>query len=399
MVERKVSLLALKIGFLVVTLVWFLWSFRETFLSAINVNEYTYFSPSLFRTWTQITDYSGFVGLVSRTLTSLASVVAAAMFMARRLSLRTRTKAIRWLLFGESIYWLSLFLSGIMAFLPIPVGPGFPLGFPLEAGIPCLVESIAIPAALLMLTYQLKPGKSPKSAISWALIAGAVYIFCLWLNNACNWLYVAVYTAKGWAYVVSYPENLLSFVLTVVGMLVLAGYGVYVAKKSVDAVRLRPIGVIVAFVGLYYLWNYLTWIYFGRSQLWSDWFSLLLGHNMNLWLLSLPIVGTVLATSGHVWEKVEDLMSPMHNASNSPPETHLSNKYASVLLIVGQGLAIIFLAVFLGAYLGGLPGVTVYQMEPAFKMPLQVFGGLFLLFALGCLFSVVQTGRKQSANR
>ncbi|HTY74713.1 MAG TPA: hypothetical protein VMD05_04020 [Candidatus Nanoarchaeia archaeon] len=381
MTERKETLTALQIGLFVVSLVWFLWSFRETFLSAVNVNEFTYFPPSLFRTWTQITDYSGIVGLLSRTVTSLVAVAAVALLMAKRLSLSSSTKVFRWLLVGEAIYWLSLFLSGVMAFLPIPVGPGFPLGFPLEAGIPCLVESVAIPIVLLSLVYQLRPGKPLKSAINWALIAGAVYIFCLWLNNTCNWLYVAVYTAKGWAYVVNYPENLLSFVLTSVGLLALAVYTAHFAKKSIGTetigkLDMRTIGVIVTFLGLYYVWNYLTWIFFGTSQLWSDWFSLLLGHNMNLWLLSLPIVGIALL--------IRDSASE---------EMHLRKKYANELLIVAQSLVVIFLAVFVGAYLGGLPGVVVLQMEPVFRVALQILGGLVLLLVLYCLFVAMRRSK------
>ncbi len=383
MTERKETLSALQIGLFVVSLVWFLWSFRETFLSAVNVNEFTYFPPSLFRTWTQITDYSGIVGLLSRTVTSLVAVAAVALLVAKRLSPASGTKVLRWLLVGEAIYWLSLFLSGVMAFLPIPVGPGFPLGFPLEAGIPCLVESVAIPIALLVLVYQLKPGKPLKGAINWALITSAVYVFCFWLNNTCNWLYVAIYTSRGWAYVVNYPENLFSFVLTSVGLLGLAVYTAHFAKKSigtetVDNLNMRTIGVIVTLLGLYYLWNYLTWIFFGTSQLWSDWFSLLLGHNMNLWLLSLPIVGIVLL--------IRDSASE---------EMHLRKKHANELLIAAQGLVVIFLAVFVGAYLGGLPGVVVLQMEPVFRISLQILGGLFLLLVLCCLVVAMRIRKKQ----
>jgi len=244
-----------------------------------------------------------------------------------------------------------------------------------------LVESVAIPIVLLSLVYQLRPGKPLKSAINWALIAGAVYIFCLWLNNTCNWLYVAVYTAKGWAYVVNYPENLLSFLLTAVGLLALAVYTAHFAKKSmgtetIGKLDMRTIGVIVTLLGLYYLWNYLTWIFFGTSQLWSDWFSLLLGHNMNLWLLSLPIVGIALL--------IRDSASE---------EMHLRKKYANELLIVAQSLVVIFLAVFVGAYLGGLPGVVVLQMEPVFRVALQILGGLVLLLVLYCLFVAMRRSK------
>jgi hypothetical protein len=170
---------------------------------------------------------------------------------------------LRWLLVGEAIYWLSLFLSGVMAFLSIHVGPGFPRGFAIEAGISCLFESIAIPATLIVLAYQLKSSKPLKSAINWALIVSIVYIFAFWLNNTCNWVYVALYTTKGWAYVAAHSENVISFFLTTVGLLVPAIYSVYFAWKSRGTttfreLKTRTIGIIVTLLGLYYLWNYLT---------------------------------------------------------------------------------------------------------------------------------------------
>jgi hypothetical protein len=399
-VERKETLSAVQIGLLMVALVWFLYSFRATFLSTVNVNEYAYLQPSLFRTWTQITDYSGAIGLISRTLTSLISVVALALFFTKRISLASDRKILRWLLVGESIYWLSLFLSGVMAFLPIPIGPGFPLGFPVEAGIPCLFESIAIPIALIALIYQLGPGKTPKNAVRWALVAGSIYLFAFWLNNTCNWLYVGLYTSKGWAYIMGHWENVLSFSLTTIGLLALAIYAAYFTWKSFGTatfgeLKIRMIGTIVTLFGLYYLWNYLTWIFFGNDQLWSDWYSLLLGHNMNLWLLSLPIVGIALIIGDSVSAKGKDLKFLTDKSEfNAPARTYLNQRHAGKLLLAGQGLGIIFLAIFVGAYLGGLPGFVVLQSEPVFRLALQIFGGLFLFLVLCCLVLMTASKKK-----
>jgi hypothetical protein len=151
----------------------------------------------------------------------------------------------------------------------------------------------------------------------------------------------------------------------------------------------------VTLFGLYYLWNYLTWIFFGNDQLWSDWYSLLLGHNMNLWLLSLPIVGIDLIIGDSVSAKGKDLKySTNISEFDARARTRLSGKHAGKLLIAGQGMGIIFLAIFVGAYLGGLPGLVVLQSEPVFRLALQVFGGLFLFMVLSCLV-LMTTGKKK----
>jgi hypothetical protein len=93
----------------------------------------------------------------------------------------------------------------------------------------------------------------------------------------------------------AYPENLLSFILTLYGLSALVVFTAYFTGKSISAgadsfekFNLRPIGAIIVALGLYFLWNYLTWIFFGG---WSDWYAWFLGHNLDLWMLSLPLVG------------------------------------------------------------------------------------------------------------
>jgi len=54
--------------------------------------------------------------------------------------------------------------------------------------------------------------------------------------------------------------------------------------------KLKTVGVIIVLAGLYFLWNYVTGIIFG-AELWSDWYAWFLGHNLDLWALSLPLLG------------------------------------------------------------------------------------------------------------
>lgn len=61
-------------------------------------------------------------------------------------------------------------------------------------------------------------------------------------------------------------------------------------------------------------------------------------------------------------------------------------------LFVTEGVGAVFVAIFLAAYLGGLfytPQTTVLHSEPAFKIPLFIFGAVLLVLIL---VSVVLAG-------
>jgi hypothetical protein len=118
-----------------------------------------------------------------------------------------------------------------------------------------------------------------------------------WVNNAGNWF--GAIGRKGWEYVLAYPDHIFSFGLTLIGLLALTLYTVYFAKKSIGAKSLaeldfRKVGAIVTAVGMYFLVLYVMWLFLGTDAKWSTWYAWLLGHNMDLWALSLPLVGVPL---------------------------------------------------------------------------------------------------------
>jgi magnesium-transporting ATPase (P-type) len=97
----------------------------------------------------------------------------------------------------------------------------------------------------------------------------------------------------------AYPDHIFSFGLTLIGLLALTLYTVYFAKKSIGAKSLaeldfRKVGAIVTAVGMYFLVLYVMWLFLGTDAKWSTWYAWLLGHNMDLWALSLPLVGVPL---------------------------------------------------------------------------------------------------------
>lgn len=53
-----------------------------------------------------------------------------------------------------------------------------------------------------------------------------------------------------------------------------------------------------------------------------------------------------------------------------------------MFLFVAQGIGAIFVGFFLAAYLGGLPSTAVFHSEPAFRIPLYIFGVVLLVMML-----------------
>jgi uncharacterized SAM-binding protein YcdF (DUF218 family) len=98
-------------------------------------------------------------------------------------------------------------------------------------------------------------------------------------------------------YLTNYPQHLFSFAVTAIGLLALTIYAGFVAWKNSGASKLqdlniRAVAAIVSLLGMYFLWNYLSWVFFNGG--WSSWYAWFLGHNLDLWILSLPLMGVAL---------------------------------------------------------------------------------------------------------
>jgi len=104
-------------------------------------------------------------------------------------------------------------------------------------------------------------------------------------------------TLKGIEYLTAYPQNMISFIFTVFGLLALGLFSAYFSKKSIgteklEMLKIKTVGLIIVVAGFYFLWNYLNWIYFGKLEIWDGgWYAWFLGHNLDLWALSLPLLG------------------------------------------------------------------------------------------------------------
>ena len=64
-------------------------------------------------------------------------------------------------------------------------------------------------------------------------------------------------------------------------------------------------------------------------------------------------------------------------------------------LLALEGVGAVFVAIFLAAYLGGLPSNRILDSEPAFRIPLTVFGIVLLVLILVTVVLTVSSKKKE----
>ncbi len=298
MAPQKVT--PLKVGLLIVAFAYFLFNAHSLFnLNWVGEwNRFTNISASA-RFDVYITDVSAFAGIVPRFIAGIIAISSVIYYMVKGTpSINRIFNILKAILVLEAIYWFGLVTTAAVEIRSLIQGPLQPsiinaLASVMSGALPNLVESVVLPIVLLILAFKLNPNK-PSSAIKWALISGTLLVFVFWLTNMSIWIeMIQVY---GTSALTNYTVNTVSFILTVFGLLALAlslaGFTIAsVRKKMQPTLNLRIAGAIITAFGLYFLWEYLSWIFFGGDYLWSDWYAWFLGHNLDLWLLSLPMLG------------------------------------------------------------------------------------------------------------
>ncbi len=277
----------LQMGLLIVSLVWFSFNAFNFLKSGFNIYK------GLF--WVALTDTAGMFGLGFRTMAALVAAVTVLFFIFKKdLSKPELLMSVRWITLGEMVYLLSLF-PVLIWFISLGIGASsLGLGSTLETLFPVFAESVIIPIFLAKLFLELNPNKPEKGAIKWGLISGTSYIFMFWLNNTGNWTSAVI--ENGIEYVTAYPDHIVSFGFTTIGLLALTIYSAYFSMKSynvesLEKLDLRKVGGMVTALGLYFFVIYVMWLLFGTDAKWSSWYAWFLGHNMDLWVLSIPLIG------------------------------------------------------------------------------------------------------------
>ena len=303
MTETKIDW-PLRAGFLLVSIAFFSYMLYEFVNGVINRGPLTVL-------FIYLTDVPQCVGMAFRTAAGLIAVITVMFYIIRRdLSKPEALMAVRLAVFFEAVYWLSFIMSGVLGlggFTTFSSSLSAQISGLIENTLPCLLQSIGLTAVLTKLFTELSPKKPVRGAIKWGLISGTLYVFVFWLNNTGNW--IAAIIDKGTDYVVLYPANLFSFLVTSVGLLLLGVYAAYFTKKSIgtnafEKVDFRPVGIIVTLVGLYFLGHYVMWLFLGSVGGWGTWYAWLLGHNLDLWAMALPFVGLPLLFKSNALDSV-----------------------------------------------------------------------------------------------
>ena len=370
--------MGLRIGLLIVALAWFFFTGFQFIKSAFNI----FGDPSLLF-WVSLTDTAGTFGLGFRTMAALIAVLTILFFIVRKdLSKSELMMSIRWIILGETVFMLALFPVIIWSFsTALGSSNTVGLGSFIETTLPVFVESVIIPAVLLKLFLELNPTKPAKRAIKWGLITGTVYLFMFWLNNTGNW--IGAIERKGFEYVTMYPDHILSFGLTTIGLLALTVYAAVYTKKSTIAntfgeLNLRKAGAIITLLGLYFLLNYVLWLFLGTDAKWSTWYAWLLGHNMDLWVLMLPLIGVPLMFADRL--------------------VQLTSKQLTVFLYTIETVGAFFAGLFVTVYVAGLsqlPQYVVYHSEPAIRLTMSIIGALLVALIILALIVGLIIKRQQ----
>lgn len=300
----------LKIGLFIVALAYFLFALHDVFTLGW-IGEWNRIASGHFRFEIYVEDViGGALATPARLAAGIVGFSAVVYYFAKKnISRQVVYTALRCIFVLEALYWLlSYFPSGYFETRDLFFTSGFIVDRSLMGilnsftvnVLPLWVESIVLPVVLFILAFKLSPGKPLKSGLHWGMITGAVYVFVFWILNTTLWVSVIDETGKGIPYLTSYPQNMLNFVLAAFGLLALGIYTAMLTAKSwkaetLEDLNLRAWGAVILALGLYFLWNYLTWIYFGG---WSDWYAWFLGHNEDLWIMALPMLGVPILFNG-----------------------------------------------------------------------------------------------------
>jgi hypothetical protein len=307
--KAKVS--PLRLGLLLVALAYFLFTAHELF-TLQWVGEWNRLGSGQLAFNIFIEDITATPALACRFIAGLIALAAVVYCFRKPIEAVKTLKYLRWIVVFEAIYWFGLLTSAIVdsrhftellqrGALTFAIS-GVSLTFYVVGEI---IESTVLPILLLVLAFLLSPKKPQKRTVKPAFAAGAAYIFVFWLLLTSAWL--SAIQVKGISYLTSYPQNLVSFVLTAGGLLAL---GIYVAAfafstkaASFGEVNPKVAGGMITLLGVYFLWNYVSWIVFGTPY--SDWVAWFLGHTLDLWMLALPLIGLPLMLYSQFKTKAE----------------------------------------------------------------------------------------------
>lgn len=289
-------------------------------------NQYVYNLVMKNPWWWQILYYSsegvtGSVAIVLRAVAGICAFYAAFLYWRKKPeSVPKIRRSVRTALLCEAGFFLALIPSVIAAFaynltteylFYFDHTPEQILLF--GTALPCLAIVVVVPPLLLKLRAVISGEARRKQIVKWGSLVGVAYLFVVfWFNYSMLWAanmvpYPQAYELTGVAFL-SIPANLISFGLTVFGLLAIAIASAAIItpaiKKDGTQLNLTAVGVIMVALGGYFMFHilyyYLTGGYEAHPGVWYEVISPM--HNPNLWALTFIFVGIPLIIQG--WRKI-----------------------------------------------------------------------------------------------
>ncbi len=244
------------------------------------------------------------VGTTARSLAALIAIVAFLLFIRAKRALTARRLLVLAIVL-EAFYLVSYFPTA---------GVGPHIGDPVlvvEATIPSIVEAVIVPVPLFMVAFKLSKGeKSYKDAIRWGCISGVAYLFVFWVRFSVQWFATFIQTPNynpfdeiglpghGLGYILNYPLNMFEFLLTTVGLFLLAIFLLWTLAPTIRDANIKPnlrkIGMVLLLLGGYFIIIVILFGIFnhvGGHSIWSEFFAI---HNVDRWMVSLPFLAVPL---------------------------------------------------------------------------------------------------------
>ncbi|MEM2703018.1 MAG: hypothetical protein QXR45_07640 [Candidatus Bathyarchaeia archaeon] len=259
-------------------------------------------------------ELGGVVCVAFRLMAGFFALYSAIIFWRKGESPLIRGKVGKALIF-EGAYYLALIPTVVLGFVyPLmdenlwyfDTTPG--LIVLLLNGIVCLMMVAVISPLLFWLGLKILRGSSTQEIVKWSCIVGVSYLFVVfWFNYSMAWAasmvpYWRVPGQYGIGVLID-PINFVGFVVTVFGLLLIAGFALKcvlpVIRKGSVEFRLKRLGTVMTSFGFYFILILILYLlaggYHGRPAVWME----ILGpvHNPDLWCLSFLLLGLRLLMS------------------------------------------------------------------------------------------------------
>jgi hypothetical protein len=245
---------------------------------------------------------ANFVGLIIRTVGVLLAMLAFAAYL-RKMDISRVAKLIGGVVVAEILYTM-LYAYPTAANGIFFIFQNYQMF--IEATIPTIVQGIIMPVTLVGLALKLRSKTNfYGGALRWACIAGIAFLIVIWIRFTTQWVgtivqpadWFSYFNGGGWSYVLNYPTNLLSFLLTVVGLPALTMYSAWAVAPAIrnpgTIPDLRKVGAVLTLLGGYFIVIHLLVIVFGQAGGYSMWVAFAIRGRFltDSWLVSLPALG------------------------------------------------------------------------------------------------------------